>query len=146
MSDKRFRDDDGKLDLGKIERYEDSSYKIVLLLKYIEEQQATIRKLQDLCGESDSENAKLRIENKRLCDEIKLLKPTNVEQYEQIVQLQKENEQLRQTNEKLEQECRQHLATNLRLLEQLNDFEEKISDKKLFKQKVTCDYKGDYVR
>ena len=34
--------------------------------KKIEEQQATIRKLQDLCGESDSENAKLRIENKKL--------------------------------------------------------------------------------
>ena len=46
MSDKRFRDDDGKLDLGKIERYEDSSYKIVLLLKYIEEQQDTIQSLK----------------------------------------------------------------------------------------------------
>ena len=33
------------------------------------EQQATIRKLQDLCGQSDSENAKLRIENKRLQEE-----------------------------------------------------------------------------
>ena len=32
----------------------------------LNEQQATIRKLQDLCGESDSENAKLRIENKKL--------------------------------------------------------------------------------
>lgn len=64
--------------------------------KKIEEQQATIKKLQDLCGESDGENAKLRIENKELQEEIKLLKPTNVEQYEQIVQLQEENEQLRQ--------------------------------------------------
>ena len=27
----------------------------------LNEQQATIRKLQDLCGESDSENAKLRV-------------------------------------------------------------------------------------
>ena len=41
-------------------------------LKYSEvvdllnEQQATIEQLQDLCGESDSENAKLRIENKKL--------------------------------------------------------------------------------
>ena len=54
MSDKRFRDDDGKLDLGKIERYEDSSYKIVLLLKYIEEQQDTIitlkRRLEKING------------------------------------------------------------------------------------------------
>ena len=32
----------------------------------LNEQQSTIRKLQDLCGESDSENAKLRIENKKL--------------------------------------------------------------------------------
>lgn len=58
----------------------------------LNEQQATIRKLQDLCGESDGENMKLR-------NEIKLLKPTNIEQYEQIVQLQKENEQLRQSVE-----------------------------------------------
>ena len=62
--------------------------------KRLNEQQATIKKLQDLCGESDGENAKLRIENKRLCDEIKLLKPTNIEQYEQIQKLQEENEQL----------------------------------------------------
>ena len=32
----------------------------------LNEQQATIRKLQDLCGKSDGENAKLRIENKKL--------------------------------------------------------------------------------
>lgn len=32
----------------------------------LNEQQAIIRKLQDLCGESDWENTKLRIENKRL--------------------------------------------------------------------------------
>ena len=66
--------------------------KIVDLLN---EQQATIKKLQDLCGESDGENAKLRIENKELQEEIKLLKPVNIEQYEQIVQLQEENEQLK---------------------------------------------------
>ena len=34
--------------------------------KKYEEQQATIEQLQDLCGESDSENAKLRIENEQL--------------------------------------------------------------------------------
>ena len=38
--------------------------------KKCDEQQATIRKLQDLCGESDGENAKLRIENKRLQKEL----------------------------------------------------------------------------
>ena len=61
----------------------------------LNEQQDTIFKLQDICGKSDGENMKLRIENKRLQEEIKLLKPTNIEQYEQIVQLQKENEQLK---------------------------------------------------
>jgi regulator of replication initiation timing len=34
--------------------------------KKLNEQQATISQLQDLCGESDSENAKLRIENEQL--------------------------------------------------------------------------------
>ena len=42
------------------------------LFDRIEEQQAIIRKLQDLCGESDSENAKLRIEIKKLKEEEKL--------------------------------------------------------------------------
>ena len=63
--------------------------------KIMNEQQDTIFKLQDLCGKSDGENAKLRIENKMLEKEIKLLKPTNIEQYEQIQKLQKENEQLK---------------------------------------------------
>ena len=71
----------------------------------LNEQQDTIFKLQDLCGKSDGENMKLRIENKRLCDEIKLLKPTNIEQYEQIQKLQEENEQLQaQLREKEEDE------------------------------------------
>ena len=35
------------------------------------EQQATIEQLQDLCGQSDSENAKLRIENKKLKAKLK---------------------------------------------------------------------------
>ena len=34
--------------------------------KRLNKQQDTIFKLQDLCGKSDGENAKLRIENKRL--------------------------------------------------------------------------------
>ena len=66
----------------------------VEMLEKINEQQATIRKLQDLCGESDGENAKLRIENKMLEKEVNLLRPTNIEQYEQIQKLQEENEQL----------------------------------------------------
>ena len=43
------------------------------LIVFLNEQQATIRKLQDLCGKSDGENAKLRIENKRLKEENKEL-------------------------------------------------------------------------
>ena len=71
----------------------------------LNEQQATIRKLQDLCGKSDGENMKLRIENKKLKEEIRLLKPTNIEQYEQIQKLQEENEQLQaQLREKEEDE------------------------------------------
>ena len=36
------------------------------IVDLLNEQQATIKKLQDLCGESDGENAKLRIENEQL--------------------------------------------------------------------------------
>lgn len=85
MSDKRFRDDDGKLDLGKIERYEDSSYKIVLLLKYIEEQQATITELKE-------ENEKLKKEKYNL---IKMVTNGIRISYTGYIQLEKENEQLR---------------------------------------------------
>ena len=42
------------------------------LHKKVDEQQATIRRLQDLCGESDGENAKLRQEIKKLKEEEKL--------------------------------------------------------------------------
>ena len=38
--------------------------------KLLSEQQATIEQLQDLCGKSDGENAKLRIENKQLQKEL----------------------------------------------------------------------------
>ena len=68
----------------------------IWLCDFMNEQQDTICKLQDLCGKSDYENAKLLLKNKEQAEEIKLLKPTNVEQYEQIVQLQEENEQLRE--------------------------------------------------
>ena len=70
-------------------------YKVQKFKEMNGEQQATIRRLQDLCGESDGENAKLRIENKRLEKEVNLLRPTNIEQYEQIQKLQEENEKLR---------------------------------------------------
>ena len=84
--------DDGVLDLNDC-------------CKIMNEQQDTIFKLQDLCGKSDGENMKLRIENKKLKEEIRLLKPTNIEQYEQIQKLQEENEQLQaQLREKEEDE------------------------------------------
>ena len=43
---------------------------VARMSKKIGEQQSTIRKLQDLCGESDGENAKLRLKNKELQDKI----------------------------------------------------------------------------
>ena len=72
----------------------------------LNKQQDTIFKLQDLCGKSDGENAKLRIENKMLEKEVNLLKPTNIEQYEQIQKLQKENEQLQAQLREKEQDER----------------------------------------
>ena len=67
MSEKRF-----KLDS---ELYEIYDYDKLMALKEVvdllNEQQATIRKLQDLCGVSDGENAKLRIENKKLKAKLK---------------------------------------------------------------------------
>ena len=58
--------------------FSDGEYSAYMSIEYIcrkvekklNEQQDTIFKLQDLCGESDSENAKLRLENKRLQEEL----------------------------------------------------------------------------
>lgn len=47
VEDERFRDNNDKLDLDKIKRYEDSSHKVLLLIEYIEEQQITISKLEE---------------------------------------------------------------------------------------------------
>ena len=44
----------------------DKPLDVEMIVDLLNEQQATIRRLQDLCGESDSENAKLRIENEQL--------------------------------------------------------------------------------
>ena len=93
------------VETDRVYRYDDPS-NFFGLIRLLNEQEATIRKLQDLCGESDGENAKLRIENKRLQEEIKLLKPTNIEQYEQIQKLQKENEQLKAKLREKEQDER----------------------------------------
>ena len=58
--------------------------------KKYEEQQATIRKLQDLCGESDGENAKLRIENKKLKAKLKEKEEDERLYADEIVKLNKE--------------------------------------------------------
>ena len=64
--------------------------------KKLNEQQSTIEQLQDLCGKSDGENAKLRIENEQLRT---LLKER---QYEKdIAKCREENEQLKEENRKL---------------------------------------------
>ena len=51
----------------------DDVLKINDIANKLNEQQSTINKLQDLCGESDYENAKLRIENKELQRKIDML-------------------------------------------------------------------------
>ena len=62
-------------------------YKVQKFKEMNNEQQATISQLQDLCGESDGENAKLRIENKRLQEEIeRLQKIIDLTQYQLKVQ------------------------------------------------------------
>ena len=70
MNEKRFT---GKLltnsngeEFGFTIYDEDKRMSIDEVVGVLNEQQATIEQLQDLCGESDSENAKLRIENEQL--------------------------------------------------------------------------------
>ena len=60
------------------------------ILKENIEQQDTIRKLQDLCGESDYENAKLRIENKKLKAKLKEKEEDEQLYANEIVKLNKE--------------------------------------------------------
>ena len=68
--------------------------------KKLNEQQATIRRLQDLCGKSDGENAKLRIENKRLQE-------LNDDKGKRIISLIRTNKTLKEENRELRQsvEC-----------------------------------------
>ena len=47
-----------------------TTYTLEEVCEKLNEQQATIEQLQDLCGESDGENAKLRLKNKKLQDKI----------------------------------------------------------------------------
>ena len=63
------------------------------------EQQATIRKLQDLCGKSDGENAKLRMENKKLKAKLKEKEEDEQLYANEIVELRKTNEEWLQFKE-----------------------------------------------
>ena len=94
MSEKRFKVDYevGVLDTLTNEIICDTvnAKEVVDLLN---EQQATIRKLQDLCGESDGENAKLRIENKKLKDKMKEKEEDEKLYANEIVELRKTNEE-----------------------------------------------------
>ena len=63
------------------------------LIRLLNEQQATISQLQDLCGESDGENAKLRIENKKLKAKLKEKEEEEKLYANEIVELRKTNEE-----------------------------------------------------
>lgn len=52
------------------EEEELGSYTLKWGVRKLNEQQSIIEQLQDLCGESDYENAKLRLKNKELQDKI----------------------------------------------------------------------------
>ena len=59
----------------RLNEQQDQLNSLILSIKakdrHIKNQQVAIKKLQDLCAESDSENAKLRIENEKLRKELK---------------------------------------------------------------------------
>ena len=63
---------------------------ILEIEKKFDEQQATIRKLQDLCGESDGQNAKLRQEIKELKAQLREKEEDEQLYANEIVKLNKE--------------------------------------------------------
>ena len=85
MTEKRFK---YKVTDGFFDR--DRLISIKEVVDLLNEQQATIRKLQDLCGESDGENAKLRIENKKLKAKLKEKEEDERLYANEIVKLNKE--------------------------------------------------------
>ena len=88
MSEKRFVLIEDALEPLILDNKETMSVNEVVDL--LNEQQSTIRKLQDLCGESDSENAKLRIENKKLKAKLKEKEEDEQLYANEIVKLNKE--------------------------------------------------------
>ena len=70
MSEKRFSFiNDGVCWIIKDNAKREILSSVSSIVDLLNEQQSTISQLQDLCGQSDGENAKLRIENKRLQEE-----------------------------------------------------------------------------
>lgn len=65
MSEKRFEFYSDEYLIGVLDTVTGRTLNSFEIVDCLNEQQATIKKLQDLCGESDGENAKLRIENKK---------------------------------------------------------------------------------
>ena len=94
MSEKRFtfEYDDGQ---WGVPLFYDDGKKLCFddVVDLLNEQQATIRKLQDLCGESDGENAKLRIENKKLKAKLKEKEEDERLYANEILELRKTNEE-----------------------------------------------------
>ena len=76
----------------RVYRY-DSPSNFFGLIRLLNEQQATIKKLQDLCGESDGENAKLRIENKKLKAKLREKEEDERLYANEILELRKTNEE-----------------------------------------------------
>ena len=79
MNEKRFEKSKSDITDYRIYDYEkedayfidcDDESTVDAIVDLMNQQQATIEKLQDLCGESDYENAKLRLKNKELQDKI----------------------------------------------------------------------------
>lgn len=127
MSEKRFTLEQWTKDIlyfsdGEYSAHMSIGYICKKVEKKLNEQQATIRKLQDLCGESDGENAKLRIKNKEQqatinelqsiinhikceenCEDYDYCCETVCSLYNEIKHLKEENEQLKEEIEPLKQ-------------------------------------------
>jgi len=105
MNEKRFTVNElVKFNYSEIGEYVDENHtdrplrndEVVDLLN---EQQATIRKLQDLCGESDGENAKLRIENEQLRQQLKQKQEEERLYANEILELREANKEFMQFKE-----------------------------------------------
>jgi len=96
MVEKRFRTNDlTKFNYSEIGEYVDENHTDRPLRNdevcdLLNEQQATIKKLQDLCGKSDGENAKLRQEIKELQAQLREKEEDERLYANEIVKLNKE--------------------------------------------------------